>query len=134
MLNVPVVIPPDKSTAKINSKHTVSLGSAVFLALTIIGGFMTNYGTRNARLFYLLPIQLTSILVFVPLFIIYSNQKLKDHFLQNISKFLKLQFNCLKNNSIEPNIFILSNYKQTNLALLFVSTTGSMDATHMHRE
>ena len=111
MLKVPAVIPPDKSTTKINSKNTVSLGSAVFLALSIIGGFMTNYGTRDARLFYLLPIQLTSLSVFVPLFVIYSNPKLKDHFLQNIPKFMKLQFNFLKNNSIEPNIFILSNYK-----------------------
>jgi hypothetical protein len=42
-----------------DSSNVVSLGSGLFLALTIIVGFVANFGSRDDQLTYLLPVQLT---------------------------------------------------------------------------
>ena len=64
-------------------KHSVSIGSGLFLLLTIVGGFLTNLGTRESQLNFLLPIQLTFCSLVFPVFIIFSNVKLRQKFLQN---------------------------------------------------
>jgi hypothetical protein len=50
--------------------------------VTIVGGFLTNIGTREAQLAYLLPLQLTFCSVVFPVFVIFSNRKMKLKFLQ----------------------------------------------------
>jgi hypothetical protein len=65
-----------------SEKHSVSIGSGLFLLMTIVGGFLTNIGTREAQLAYLLPLQLTFCSVVFPVFVIFSNRKMKLKFLQ----------------------------------------------------
>ena len=66
----------------LSEKHSVSIGSGLFLLVTIVGGFLTNIGTREAQLAYLLPLQLTFCSVVFPVFVIFSNRKMKLKFLQ----------------------------------------------------
>ena len=93
---------PMNKTININSKHTVTLGSAIFFSVVLLGGFIEIYGTRNTRLFVYLPLQLTTMTVFFPLFTIFYNPKLKKHFLQLFLSISKLILCFYPHTKISP--------------------------------
>ena len=72
--------------ATYNSKHTVSLGSALFFALVLVGGLVAKFGTRQTRVFFFIPLQITAISVCFPFIIILGNPKLKKEFLNFLAK------------------------------------------------
>ena len=71
----------------VDQKTIVSLGSGVFLAVALFAGLMTSYGSREARLFYLLPTQLTFLTVVFPVYIISSNRAMRQNFFQKCQNF-----------------------------------------------
>ena len=81
------------------SKYTVSFGSALFLAMILIGALQSRYGTRNRRLFLFIPLLCTAMSLFFPLLIILANPKLKKKFYKLISRPFKM---CIYSNTIVP--------------------------------
>ena len=88
----------------VQSKNTVSLGAAMFFLLVLIAGMLTKFGTRSVRLFFLMPLHITAMIVISPLVIIFLNPKLKQDFLQSFPRPHVKCFRCFCNNSIEPII------------------------------
>ena len=87
-----------------NSKYTVSLGSALFFAMILIGGVLGKYTTRNLQLLFLWPLQSTEMSVFFPLLIILNNPKLKDEFVLIVSTPFKQRRGCFNDKKIAPII------------------------------
>ena len=83
------------------SKYTVSFGSALFLAMIMIGALQSRYGTRNRRLFLFTPLLCTAMSLFFPLLIILGNPKLKKKFCKLISRPFQM---CVYGNTIVPII------------------------------
>ena len=96
---------PFQKADQVSSKYTVSSGSAFFFILVLIGGLLVRYGSRNTRLFFLIPLQNTEMSVLFPCLIILKNPKLKKDFFQFFSKpFKNSFFICSSSNLIDPNI------------------------------
>ena len=93
---------PTNQAASINNKHTVSLGSALFFALVLLGGLTLLFVSRRERIFFFLPLILTIVAVFFPIFIIFGNPKLKMEFYQTVNKPLSICLKHLPNNMIQP--------------------------------
>ena len=90
-----------KPGTKIYSKHTVSLGSALYFALVLTSGFVESKGTRNACLTWILPRQHTTMSVLYPILIISSNQNLKKHFKQSFTEICNCVLKYFRSNKIE---------------------------------
>jgi hypothetical protein len=86
------------------SEHTVSLGSATFFALVLTTALMAKFGTRQTRLFFLMPLQITAMSVFFPLIIIFGDPKLRRVFSIFIKKPLSICLNSYAVNKIHPII------------------------------
>ena len=82
----------DNNPKIILSKHTVSLGSALFFSLLLIGGLFASFGLRQSKLYFVIPLLCTTVSVFFPLLIIFSNQGLKQHFLKSLPGMSKNYF------------------------------------------
>ena len=94
----------ESKTSLVNSKHTVSLGSALFFVLVLIAGLLSNSGTRTVKLFYLMPLEITAMAVCFPMLIIIWNPNLKKTFLQHYLEQHMRLFKCCCSNRIEPII------------------------------
>ena len=88
----------------VQSKNTVSLGSALFFVLILIAGLLSRSVSRSIKLFYLMPLQITAMTLFFPLVIIFKNPKLKQKFLQSLPWPIALYYKCFSRNTIVPII------------------------------
>ena len=86
----------------INSKYTVSLASALFCAFVLPIGLASLNATRQIRLFFHIPYNLTAFSVFFPLLIIVGNPKLKKDLLKVLSSPFKSCLERFTPNAIHP--------------------------------
>lgn len=82
--------PPDLATRlSVKPKHSVSLSSALFFTLVLIGGPIAKLGGRNLNLYFVIPLNLTTMCVFFPMLVIFLNKNLKHLFSQSFQPIFK---------------------------------------------
>ena len=91
-----------QKATSMNSKYTVSLGSALFCALVLPIGFTSVNATRHIRLFFLIPYNVTLLSVIFPLLIIVGNSNLKKDLVKILSSPFKIYLKCFTSNTIHP--------------------------------
>ena len=87
-----------------NSENTVSLKSSLFFGLVLVTGLLVKSGSRNMKLFYFIPLQITVMAVGFPLAIIIWNPKLKQEFFHFLQRHIPPTFKCFSNKQIYPII------------------------------
>ena len=88
--------------ASINSKYIISLGSALFLSIVMISSIASRNATRHTRIYYLLPLNITTGCVLFPLLIIWGNTKLKKEFVEILIRPRSIFTKYFSSNMIYP--------------------------------
>ena len=87
-----------------NSENTVSLKSSLLFGLVLVTGLLVKSGSRNMKLLYFIPLQITVMAVGFPLAIIVWNPKLKLEFSHFLQRHLPPTFKCFFSKRIYPII------------------------------
>ena len=93
------IIYTSNQVSKPERHTTVSIESTLVFCFAFLGSFLIHSGSRNAQLYYLLPLQMTVCSLIFPICVIWGHKKMRKQFCRDVKEW---KTNLCFKNSVSP--------------------------------